>query len=452
MAGAIGPIDYSTGADSPLAAFNQGFQSAANVVQTQQAQQQAQLALNTQQQMSRDVAQVSQNPTPQAIAQLAVKYPSLSEHFGKSFSMVDQAQKDQRLNAAVPIYAAVNSDNPDVAINLLNKQADALEAAGKTQEAQSSRDMAKLVQSNPQAAKLNMGLALAAVGGTDKFSSMFPAVGKEARDNALAPATVAKAGAEATKAQAEAAVAPQAAVLANRNIQSQIAERSARLGLDQDKLTSEMQVKMEELKVKQGLNALPDARKLVNDSVQSSVLSNATAEKYNTLANGLEQAGTQGNFAGRGWDAFRSMTGIDGGNELKNLKMEFNRLRAQGLATSMPGVTRMTDNDIKIASKGFPDADAPLAQVTGFLRGVAKMQQIDAATNAMKADWANSVGSLGKPKQDINVQGVTVQAGMNFADFQKQFVGSIVNKFSQQANTKTVQERDYMQHANPEAQ
>ena len=62
-----------------------------------------------------------------------------------------------------------------------------------------------------------------------------------------------------------------------------------------------------------------------------------------------------------------------------------------------------------------------------FLRGMAKAQNYEAFLEDAKSEWVNSVGYLGKPKKDIEINGITVQAGSSFSDFAPKYVDLISN-------------------------
>jgi hypothetical protein len=61
------------------------------------------------------------------------------------------------------------------------------------------------------------------------------------------------------------------------------------------------------------------------------------------------------------------------------------------------------------------------------------------------------VGHLGKPKGDINIDGVNVAAGTTFPDFARKYVAAKVDQRAAVAAQAQVQTRDYMRHGNPAA-
>lgn len=217
-----GPIDYSGAfsTTSPAEEFAKSFSAFNGVRQANFKAQQEQLALEQQMALRKDLAAASANPTPQALAQLSVKYPQLSEQFKRSYDMLSSEQQQAKVSAAIPIYAAIQSGANDVASAKLRETATAMENSGQKQEAAQTRAMADLIDQHPEQAKTTMGLLLSSVMGPDKFADTFGKLGQESRSAEKAPAELAKANADATTAQADAVikteqakVAPQTALL-----------------------------------------------------------------------------------------------------------------------------------------------------------------------------------------------------------------------------------------------
>lgn len=204
------PINYTSAfADlpSPNASFMQGVKDGAGIQQLQAQQQQAQAAQQQALQMKADLAALSQNPTTQAIGAMSIKYPQLSENFKRSFDMLDPGQKQARLDQATQVYAALHNKQPDIAVKLLNDQAEAQRNSGNEQDAKSAETVAALIQAHPEFAQTTAGLLISSALGPDKFAAAFPAIGGEQRAQEQAPADLAKKNADAVKAGAEATVA-----------------------------------------------------------------------------------------------------------------------------------------------------------------------------------------------------------------------------------------------------
>lgn len=200
------PLNYSgafANIPSPQASFMEGVKGGAGIQQLQQQQQAAAAARLQQQQMQDDLAALSQNPTTDAIGRMSLKYPQLSEQFKRSFDILDPAQKQTKLEHASQVYAAINSNKPEVAQKILSDQAAALRNSGNEKDAKAAEMMATMVRDHPEMAKTSAGLILSAAVGSDKFAATYGAVGGEQRAQEQAPAVLRKVTAEAGTAESD---------------------------------------------------------------------------------------------------------------------------------------------------------------------------------------------------------------------------------------------------------
>jgi hypothetical protein len=106
---------------------------------------------------------VAQNPTPENISQLSIAFPEMSEQFKRSYDMLQPAQQRAKLQFGTQVYAAMQSDRPDIAAQLLNDRATALEnSGGNPQEIAARQAMAELGDHAPgDCFKLSSGVMLA---------------------------------------------------------------------------------------------------------------------------------------------------------------------------------------------------------------------------------------------------------------------------------------------------
>lgn len=285
------PINYTSAfADlkSPTESFMQGVQGGAGLQQLQLQQQQAQLAVQQKAQMQADLQALAANPTTQAIGQMSIKYPQLSEQFKRSFDILAPAQQQAKLDHATQVYAALHNGEPKVAQKILTDQATALRNSGNEQDAGAAETMAKLIDAHPEFAQTTAGLMISSAMGPDKFAAAFPAIGKEGRDEKQASADLTIKQAEARKAAAAATVA-EATVpaliqkpvednltaqntrkIADLNIQIDQANSETRRGqlvLERDKLIAEQALKGQEQG--QGAQAQIDSAQLALDNIKS---------------------------------------------------------------------------------------------------------------------------------------------------------------------------------------
>lgn len=450
----MGPLDYSgafADTPSPLAAFTQGLQGGAMVrqVNAQQAQQQTQA--QQQQAMRADLSALSQNPTAQAIGQMSIKYPQLSEGFKRSFDMLSPAQQQSKLDSAGPVHAAVLAGEYGVASKQLREHADALENSGNAQEAQQTRAMADLVDQHPETAKLTTGLLLAQAMGPDKYAAAFGSIGKESRDAEQAPADLNKKNADARKAGAEADVAAgtvpdliAAPALKNRDVEDQIKDRSKRFALDQDKFETETKIKLTELKDKFGM--LPEF--VVKDqsaAVTSAIAAQQSAGRMTELADKIDSMDISSGSYAKGKELLKRLTGNQ--NEITRIRAEYSRIvtpaAMEAYKKNASGST--SDKDIETAMLGVPGDTAEPSTMASFLRGAAKLQRYESVLNNAKSEWLGEVKGLGKAKGDIEVDGIKVASGTTF----KQFADAYVEKKIKLLDAGEVAKRSYMKYAAP---
>lgn len=290
----VQPIDYSGafGSADPLAAFTQAAQTGFGVRQMQLQQTQIEQQQAQQKQLQADMAALSANPTPQAIAQMAVKYPQLSEQFKRSYDMLDSAQQQSRLNASVPIFAAIQTGRPDLAAQQLRDRATALSNAGQEGEAKQISAMADLVEQHPETARLTIGTLLASTMGPDKFAETFSKLGAEGRAQDQAPGVLRKTNADAAAAESDAKIKAVGAKYAEpqaikdlelkgwnvENIKSEIgyrkeANRIAAMHAAAAKETNDLKRQELQLKIQETQTALADKARAKVADVESATAS-----------------------------------------------------------------------------------------------------------------------------------------------------------------------------------
>jgi hypothetical protein len=446
------PLNYDI---QPPNAFNdavKGYQAGLAINQAQQAQHLQQLQIQQSQQMQKDLNDLSNNPNASAkdYSSMITRYPQLANQLKSGWDMINADKQQSSLGNMSQVYAALQSGNIDAAKSVLQDQATAAENSGDIKESNAAKAMMRIVDMNPDYAKTSSALMLATALGPDKFASTFSTISK-------LPSEVAKGEAEAAQKGYESANTPQRLDLENtqtaaniKNIYSQINDRAGRLGLDKDKLQSDVEMKLYELnqKLDPSLNLGPDAKKLINDSAISSTSSAQTSDQMRRLASDLEaQGGGYGAFSTENEWLKKQM-----GNQtaMTNLRQEYTRIRSSQVSKMLPPGSA-SDRDVALAMQGFPPDTADAQTMATFLRGMAKLNNYSAISDNAKAEWVNAVGHLGKPRTDINIDGVTVPAGTPFADFAKQYIDRKVNQVGIQQGQQDIRNRNYMKYATPGA-
>lgn len=444
----MGPIDYSIDVASPFQSALQGFQGGAAVKQVLDQRALAEQQAAAQAQMRTDLAALAAKKEASGADYAAVmtKYPQLSEQLGRSWTALNTSQQQSKLQSGTQAYAALQSGRTDLAEKLFRDRALAARNSGAEDEAKQAETMAELIKLNPETARTSIALSLASHMGPDKFATTFSTLGEEARKTANAPAEQAKAEAEAKIKGVDAANAAEAAALKNADTRSQIQERAARLSLDKDKLTSEIETKLYELNQKAGTLG-EDAKKLINDSTIAAVSADQAAGQMLDLAGRLEKEGGGFGAASKASEWLKQATGSQDAMSL--MRAEYTKLRnTQAVKNLPPGAA--SDADVKLAMQGFPPETADAQLLAGFLRGMAKLQQMESVSKSADAEWVNAVGHRGKPKTDIEVDGIKVPAGSTFVDFSRQFMQRRTDERAAAQAQQQVQGRGYMRFAQPQ--
>jgi len=211
-----------------------------------------------------------------------------------------------------------------------------------------------------------------------------------------------------------------------KNINSEISNRASKLNLDVQTMQATVAEKLSS--IQKNITELPaDTRKLVNDSAVAAAASKQSANQYNDLAKRLDEAGGGYGAATSFVDYLRKQTGAQ--NALTNLRQEYTRVRNSAAIKSLPpGVA--TDKDIELALKGIPPENADARTVASFLRGIGKMQDIEASVGNAKTDWlANNNGVLTRAKDTFIAGDYTTKPGETFNDFTQRVVVDVSKRY-----------------------
>ena len=321
-----------------------------------------------------------------------------------------------------------------------------LEAAGTPERLEAEQNL-RIAQKNKEDA-----LAAASVGGEARAAAQAPealrrlvadadkayadaktaqAIAANAAETAKANADLARAQAERARVQAKYAERVEIAGLDKtnwdiKNLRDQIRDRSARLNLDTQKTAADVADKMSSIKSR--LTEIPaESRKLINESAALASTSKQAAVQFNDLAKRIEAAeGGKGAFtSATEWLA--KATGRQ--DEWTQIRNEYTRVRnTVAIKALPPGVA--TDKDIELALKGIPPENANAATLASFLRGMAKMQDIDSSINNAKTDWlSQNNGLLTRAKGTFIAGDYAVNAGETFNDFAQRIVGDVSQKY-----------------------
>jgi hypothetical protein len=459
-----GPINYAVDVQSPFEAALGGFKLGAAGAEAQAQAQVREQAKKAQ----TELATLFKNPNATA-ADYERVLPFLPKDQAaivtQGFERKTKDQQQSSLQQSGQVYAALKSGQPDIAKNLLADQAAAFRNSGREPDAKATETYLQMIDLNPIGSQATIGLMIASLPGgkellenVDKTLSTTRAEAKAPFELSQAIAVADKAIADATTAQATATNAPEKAaadaLLARaqadkagiqakyaeqveiaglnksnwdiKNLQSQISDRSAKLNLDRQVTQATVAEKLSA--IQQRLTDIPEgARKLINESATQSATSKQAATQYNDLASRIETAqGGKGRLtSATEWFAAQ-LGNQDAWTQIRN---EYTRVRNSVAIKSLPpGVA--TDKDIELALKGIPPETANSATLASFLRGTAKLQDIDSAINNAKTDWlSQNNGLLTRAKGTFIAGDYSAKPGETFNDFAQRIVGDVSAKY-----------------------
>ena len=471
------PINYGVQIADPTQSFLSAFQTGASIQESRLKQEQQQQQLANQKLIQEGFAKLRQpNATAADYANLAMVLPETqAKSVRESFNMLSGERQNAALQQSGQVFSAFRSGQPEIAISLLDRQIEGKRNSGDEEGAKFLETWRNVAKENPKATEDYFGFTISQMPGGDKVIESAVKLGGELRAQAKAPAELTqaiaaadKAVAEATTAQATAtnaadrakADADKAVADANaakvkakyaeqveiaglnktnwdiNNLRSQIGDRSARLNLDTQKTAADVAAKMSD--IQKNLSDIPaDTRKLINESAVLAATSKQSAGQFNDLAKRLDEAGGGYGVFSSASDFLKKGAGFQGG--MTQLRQEYTRLRNTAAIKSLPPGPA-TDKDIAMALKGFPSDNASAGDLSSFLRGMAKLQDVDASINNAKTDWlAQNNGTLTRAKNTFVAGDYATKPGETFNDFSQRIIGDVSKKY--QSPEQTAEER-----------
>ena len=375
--------------------------------------------------------------TAKGLNELMIRFPEAAKQLEAQYTNLGTQERQARVDALLPVAAAVNAGDSVSAQLVLRDQIEALTNSGKTDEAKAASRMLDLITTNPAAAKSTLNLATAGAMGMDKYADTLVKIEGSRREEELQPSKLSKAQSDALKSKFEADVAGVKAEFASEqeraelnvkkasssNMYSQITDRAKRLGLDERKFADESARAWTNLGLDRArLSQLPEPiRKEIDTYVVKAGEASTDAARMREIARRYREEVTTGGLQASAGELYARLTGKT--DAISDLRAEYARMRnTQVLKNLPPGPA--SDKDIAFAAKGFPDENANPQQVSAFLTGFAKIRELEAKQNEARAAWTSTFRGLGNATAEANVGGVQVQAGEKFNDFVKRYQGS----------------------------
>jgi hypothetical protein len=300
---AIGPIDYRLDVADPFNQAMQGYQlgmqaTATNAaLQAQKVEEERKKQAFLQQQVrNEDLYKFSliPNKTADDYAGIISRYPELAEPYQKAWGILDAGQQQQTLSTASQIYAALHSNQKEVAKDIVREQIQAYDNSGKKSESNQMKMILGLIDKSPEAAASSVGMLMSSVS-PDKFKDILSTLGGEQRANEMQPYQINQISANTAKTVAETNDIPLAAEDRHTGVNNQ----GKKIEYDNqnfyDKLSQDQQQFYDSLDKTERI----EVAKLRAAKAESSIQRVERLEKVENYANAAKQAADASNLAAK---------------------------------------------------------------------------------------------------------------------------------------------------------
>jgi len=425
---ALEPINYTALQTqvNPIANFAQGLQTGNQIKQFNDMQ-------AMQEQYKQDMGALLDDPTPQAIQNMMLKHPEQAKVFEPILKDMSEAQRKSDLLTTGQIYAALNSGNNDVATQIIQRKIDASKNSGI--DTTDLDQIKQMIEVNPKAAMTFAGLYGTSL--DPKFAENIGKVGTELRAQEKAPVELEKLKSDAEKARIEALFLPEEKTTGIEKTKAEITKAK----VEAKKLTNDIYVASERLKLDKQTTAadvalkykqlgdIPtDARKLVNEKAIEASGHKQSSIQYTNLANDLEKMGGGYGAASSAAEWLKKATGNQ--DAMTDLRNRYQRAANSQVINSLPKGPA-SDKDIAFAKEGVPPSSADPQTMVRFMRGLAKMENLNAEVKNAQADWAaNNNGQLTRAQTNFLAGNFQVKKGENLTDFEARIAGELLKTTS----------------------
>ncbi|MEQ1073045.1 MULTISPECIES: hypothetical protein [Acinetobacter] len=294
----VQPINYMLDVANPvqttIQGFNGGLQLGAAYADRQRALRQAEQEQLAKQQMSADLLNLANNPTPEGYSKVMTMYPQLSENLKRAYDTMDDGQRKNTLSLASQSYAALANNQPEIAKQVLGDAATAYENSGNKKDAGVLRGYVKMIENNPSAARTSIGMLMASTN-PDKFAEIYGKLGDEQRANEKQPYELNQITANTAKTIAETNDIPLAAEDRRTGVENQGRKIEYDNQYNYDKLSQDQQQFYDGLDKTERI----EAAKLRAAKAESSIQRVERLEKVENYTNAAKQAADASNLAAK---------------------------------------------------------------------------------------------------------------------------------------------------------
>jgi hypothetical protein len=142
---------------------------------------------------------------------------------------------------------------------------------------------------------------------------------------------------------------------------------------------------------KEGKELSGHLQKRLSTATDDAISAERNVGKFTSLADEVDKSDISGGLLGSTWgEKLKDITGDQ--DAATSLRQQYLGVRASQVVANLPPGAA-SDPDVKMALSGFPSDNANKQQISGFLRGMAKIQQANADFNNYKAEYVSDKGT-----------------------------------------------------------
>lgn len=324
-----------------------------------------------------------QSGDPGKMAEVTLEFPEIGQGLSRAFGIVDAEKK-----AKASSFARELVTNPQQADQIYQSRIEDIKA--QNGDPTDTIRSYQAFQQNPQGELKNLQFMWAAM---DKDSyGAFSAERKAEQQAQLAMQK--EAAAERRFQQSEAAKNNRAAMRGGEAGQSPSAVREFQYyqQLKQENPEeAEAYGRAKGYISKQGEELSSHLQKRLSVATDDAIKSDAEVGRFAALADEVDRSDLSGGVFGGSWsETLKDATGSQ--DAVTDLRRQFMGIRASKVVDNLPPGAA-SDPDVKLALSGFPSENANKQQISGFLRGLAKIEKVNAEFNNYKAEYLSENGT-----------------------------------------------------------
>lgn len=184
-------VDYNTLTSAlglgGLNPYQQGQQQAIALQQQQQALQQQEIQKQQAIQMQKELSDFAMSPNqdPKQLANLMIKYPSLSKQLTAPFEALKTEEKQSMIKDGIELYSVLSKGTPEQKKAYIDLQYQSAVNSGDEEAIASAEALRDLYNSSPESTLASVQMNLSALVGFDKVGDIFKTPEEKAREAGL---------------------------------------------------------------------------------------------------------------------------------------------------------------------------------------------------------------------------------------------------------------------------